>query len=134
MAETDSILDTTKKILNIDSEYTAFDPEIITHINSTFFELTQLGVGPTAGFFIIDRDATWTEFMEGEQINAVKSLMGLKVRLMFDPPQNSFTLDAMKNLVEKMEWRLNIHMEGVRYEAWLALQPTSSSDIMGSQE
>lgn len=122
----DSILDTTKKILGIDSEYTAFDPEIITHINSAFFEFTQLGLGPTAGFFITDRDSVWTDFMDGEQIAAVRSLMGMKVQLMFDPPQNSFTLEAKNKLVEKMEWRLNIHMEGVRYAAWLLTQPTSS--------
>jgi hypothetical protein len=124
----DSILDTTKKILGIDSEYTAFDNEIITHINSIFFEFTQLGLGPTEGFFITDRDDTWSDFMGTDQIAAVRSLMGMKVQLMFDPPQNSFTLDAKKALVEKMEWRLNIHMEGVRYAAWLLTQPTPSSD------
>jgi hypothetical protein len=126
----DSILDTTKKILGIDSEYTAFDSEIITHINSIFFEFTQLGLGPTEGFFITDRDDTWVDFMGTDQIAAVRSLMGMKVQLMFDPPQNSFTLDAKKALVEKMEWRLNIHMEGVRYAAWLLTQPTPSSDTM----
>lgn len=133
MAE-DSILDVTKKLLGIPSEYDAFDLDIITHINSVFFELTQLGVGPTSGFFILDREAVWSSFVGEDQVAAVKSLMGMKVRLLFDPPQNSFTLDAITKLVDKIEWRLNIHMEGVRYEAWLATQPTNSLSITGFQE
>ncbi len=46
-----SILNSTKKILGIDANYTAFDLDIITHINSVFSGLSQLGVGPIFGFF-----------------------------------------------------------------------------------
>ena len=47
---TDSILTTIKKMLGISEEYEHFDIDIITHINSTFSILAQLGVGPDKGF------------------------------------------------------------------------------------
>ncbi len=118
----DSILDTTKKILGIAPEYTAFDLDIITHINSMFFVLNQVGVGPANGFFIDDNTSTWSEFIEAEAINAVKSYMGLRVRLIFDPPATGPATDAMNKQAEMLEWRLHTHMEGVRYTAWLATQ------------
>lgn len=110
----DSILGTTKKLLQIAPDYTEFDLDIITHINSVFFELNQLGIGPTIGFAIADDSSKWQEFIGVESINAVKSFMGLKVRMLFDPPTTSFALDAMTKQAEEMAWRLNIHMEGVR--------------------
>jgi hypothetical protein len=111
----DSILDTTKKMLGFDWDYDAFDLDIITHINSVFFTLQTLGVGPAEGFSIVDNTKTWSEFTAGENLNAVKSYMYLKVRLMFDPPANSFTQEAMNKQATEYEWRLNVHMEGVRW-------------------
>lgn len=112
---TDSILDTTKKMLGFDWDYDAFDIDIITHINSTFFTLQQIGVGPEAGFSIMDNTKTWAEYTAGNNIEAVKSYMYLKVRMIFDPPANSFTLEAMKNSAVEFEWRLNVQTEGVRW-------------------
>jgi len=127
MAEVDdSILNTTKKILGIAPEYTAFDLDIITHINSMFFVLNQLGVGPTEGFMITDNTSKWSEFIEAEAIIAVKTYMGLRVRLIFDPPATGPATDAMNKQAEMLEWRLHTHMEGVRYKAWLDTQPMVS--------
>lgn len=109
-----SILDTTKKMLGFDWDYTAFDLDIITHINSTFFTLQQLGVGQP-NFSIEDNTTAWSEFEAGENLSAVKSYMYLKVRLIFDPPANSFTQEAMNKQATEYEWRLNAYMEGVRW-------------------
>lgn len=115
MADTnDSILDSTKKILGLESDYTAFDPDIIMHINSTFFELQQLGVGPDKGFTIADSSSKWQEFIGNDDIEAVRSLMAMKVKLLFDPPATSFHLKAVQDVIDKLEWRLNVQMEGVR--------------------
>jgi hypothetical protein len=133
MAElNDSILDVTKKILGLPPEQTAFDLEIITHINTVFAVLDDLGVGRKGGFFITDNTAKWSEFIEGEAINHVKSYMGLRVRLIFDPPATGPATDAMTKLAEMLEWRLHNRMEEVRYTEWLETQPTISSDTMGS--
>ena len=106
---TDSILNTTKKLLGIAEENTEFDLDIILHINSVFTILTQLGVGPSKGFFITDSSATWSDFIpEGEMMEAVKSYMGCKVRMLFDPPTSSATMQALQNMCNELEWRLNV--------------------------
>lgn len=104
----DSILTSIKKLLGIAPDYEHFDPDIIMHINSVFMILQQLGVGPAAGFYIIDEDATWYDFMPyAIQLEAVKTYMYMKVRLAFDPPASSAALQAMERQVSELEWRLN---------------------------
>lgn len=112
----DSILDTTKKLLGFEPDYTAFDLDIITHINSVFYTLQSLGVGPQEGFAILDNQSTWTSFTDFTNIYAVKSYMFLRVRLLFDPPTSSFHLESLKKQAEEFEWRLYVQAEGVRYE------------------
>lgn len=108
-----SILTSTKKILGIADDYLVFDLDVITHINTAFSTLTQLGVGPAAGFMIEDADAVWEDFItDGDaQYNAVKSYVYLKVRQLFDPPQTSYLISAMERQIEELEWRLNVHRE-----------------------
>lgn len=109
---TDSILNTTKKLLGIAEEYKEFDPDIIMCINSVFTILAQLGVGPSSGFSIHDDSSTWNDFMSetenGEKVEAVKNYIALKVRLMFDPPTSSTVLQSVNNMVSELEWRLNV--------------------------
>lgn len=106
-----SILISTKKILGLAEEYTAFDLDIITFINSVFAILTQLGVGPVEGFAIEDETAQWDDFIAPNQITAVKTYVFLKVRMLFDPPQTSFLIEAMNNQIAEYEWRLNVSRE-----------------------
>lgn len=104
----DSILTSVKKMLGIAEEYTHFDADLIMHINSVFMILAQLGVGPSEGFFIEDDTATWDEFIQDKkEINSVKSYVGLKVRLLFDPPTSSSQIDNVNKLINELEWRLN---------------------------
>lgn len=106
----ESILDSIKKLLGISDEYTQFDNDIIMHINTVFINLTQLGVGPAAGFFIEDNSTIWTDFVDLEneiQLNAIKSYMYLKVKLLFDPPLSSSVVQSMNNMISELEWRLN---------------------------
>lgn len=113
----DSILKSTKKILGIDPTYDAFDLDIITHINTVFVDLNQLGIGPAAGFMIADDTATWSEyFVTDTNLNAVKTYVYLRVRLLFDPPATSYHIAAIKEQVKELEWRLNVKREG---EAWV---------------
>lgn len=107
-----SILTSVKKLLGIDDEYKHFDVDIIIHINSVFAVLTQLGVGPSEGFSIIDEYATWDEyFQDGPHLEMVKTYMYMKVRLMFDPPTASSVLSAMERQITELEWRLNFTAE-----------------------
>lgn len=108
----DSILTSIKKLLGITEEYTHFDPDIIMHINSVFMILNQMGVGPSEGFRIEDKSTTWDEYItEGENIESVKSYIHLKVKLLFDPPQGGAVMEATKQMINELEWRLNFETE-----------------------
>ena len=108
-----SILLSVKKVLGIAAEYLAFDQDIIMHINTALSTLTQLGVGPAAGFTVDDIDDAWTDFIDptDHQYNAVKSYVFLRVRMLFDPPQTSYLINAMTDQIQELEWRLNVHRE-----------------------
>lgn len=108
----DSILISTKKILGLDESYTVFDLDVITHINSVFTTLTQLAVGPPGGFFVEDDLAMWSDFITPEMnLNAVKTYVYLRVRLLFDPPTNAYLVDAVKEQIRELEWRLNVQAD-----------------------
>lgn len=105
----DSILTSVKKLLGIAESYTAFDTDIIIHINSVFMILNQLGVGPDKPFTIMDSKSTWTDFIgNNPNIEAVRSYVFMKVRMLFDPPQSASVAESMNNLIAEMEWRLNV--------------------------
>jgi hypothetical protein len=106
-----SILQSTKKTLGLAEDYTAFDQDIIMHINSVFSTLVMLGVGPETGFVIEDETDTWDEFTTDVRLNSVKSYMYLKVRLLFDPPSTSFVLSALQEQIKELEWRMNVYRE-----------------------
>lgn len=121
-----SILISTKKVLGIAEDYTAFDLDIITHINTAFSTLTQLGVGPPNGFMIEDETAQWADFItdvpgvyettsEDLQLNSVRTYVFLRVRQLFDPPQTSYLITATEKQIEELEWRLNVHREETQY-------------------
>ena len=108
-----SILTSIKKLLGIEEGYTHFDSDIIIHINSAFATLNQLGVGPVTCFKIEDANTGWSSFVgERTDLENIKSYIYLKTRLIFDPPQNSFLVDAIKDQIKELEWRLYIQMEG----------------------
>ena len=111
-----SILTSTKKILGIAEDYTAFDLDIITHINSVFTTLQQLGVGPVEGFMIEDAQPTWEHFLGNDKrLNSVKTYVYMRVRLMFDPPATSFAISSMQEQVKELEWRLNVAVDTSTY-------------------
>lgn len=105
----ESILTSIKKLLGITEEYEHFDQDIIIHINSVFMILTQIGVGPEDGFTIKDSTATWKDFTnDDKKIEAVRTYVYLKVKLLFDPPASSSVMEAMNRSISEIEWRLNV--------------------------
>lgn len=108
----DSILTSTKKILGVADDYTAFDLDIITHINSSFSVLNQLGIGPIGGFFIEDKTETWDDFaVPPNQLAMARTYIYLKTRMLFDPPTTSYLIEAMNKQIAELEWRINIFRE-----------------------
>jgi hypothetical protein len=108
----ESILKSTKKTLGLAEDYLVFDQDIITHINSVFSTLTQLGVGPTEGYMIEGDQDLWEDFIADDPTyNSVKSYVYLRVRMLFDPPITSFAIDAIERQIKELEWRLNQNRE-----------------------
>ena len=103
----DSILNSIKKLLGPSEDYTHFDADIILHINSAFSRLCQLGVGPEKPFKITGADEVWTDFIEDGYQEDVKQYVYLSVKQIFDPPANSFLMEANKQQIDKLEWLLN---------------------------
>ena len=103
----DSILTTVKKLLGIADDYTYFDTDIITDINSVFMILHQMGIGSKEVFSITDKTAKWSDFLgDAGDIAAVKTYVALKVRLMFDPPTSAQHNTAINETIRELEWRL----------------------------
>lgn len=110
----DSILTSIKKLLGITEEYTHYDNDIIMHINSVLFTLTQLGVGPSEGFIIEDDSATWDDFIPKDaNLESIKSYMHLKVKLLFDPPLSSAVIESMTRMINEFEFRINVAAETI---------------------
>lgn len=108
----ESILLSIKKLNNVAADYTAFDNDFIMYINSALSDLNQLGIGPIEGFAVETEDDTWDDFLDGDpRLNSVKTFIGLKVRLLFDPPQNSFGIGMMEKQIEEHAWRLRVAQE-----------------------
>ena len=109
----ESILTSIKKLLGVAEEYTEFDADITMHINTTFGVLTQLGVGPPEGFFIEDKTAIWDDYIADDPVlcHMVKTYIHKKVQLLFDPPDRGAVMEALKNTIAELEWRLNVAAE-----------------------
>lgn len=105
-----SILTSIKKLLGISEDCIDFDTDIIMHINTVLMTLNQLGVGEE-GFQIEDKEAVWDEFIDSSKLAATKSYIHLRVRLLFDPPLNSAIIEAIKESIRELEWRLNVKAE-----------------------
>lgn len=125
MAVEQSILISTKKILGIPDDVEDFDTHIVTHINTVFMALSQIGIGPSEGFSIEDETTMWDAFLGADlNLNPVKTYMYLRVRLLFDPPQTSPLVEAMERQSKEFEWRLNTWWEGT---GWVDPTPPAPS-------
>lgn len=109
----DTILNTIKKMLGISADYTVFDKDIIPCINTAIFTLHQLGIGPEDGFTITDESGhTWSDLIEDNRnLEAVKTYIYIRTRLIFDPPASSFVGEALKEQADELEWRLREQVE-----------------------
>ena len=109
----ENILNSIKKLLGIPEDYTAFDQDIMIHINSVFMILSELGVGPSNGYSLKDGTEKWGDFIsDDENLEGIKTYVYMKVKTIFDPPLNSAVLASMKELISEFEWRINNDAEG----------------------
>lgn len=108
----DSILTSIKKLLGIAEDYKHFDADIIVYINSVFISLRQMGVGPAEGYAIEDESDEWSDYISNiKLLHCIKTYIYLKVRLLFDPPQSSAVMEAIKNSISECEFRISIEVD-----------------------
>lgn len=126
----DSILTSIKKMLGIAEEYKHFDDDIIMMINSVFADLTQIGVGPSEGFYIEDETSIWSDYIaDMSKLHSVKTYMFLRVKLLFDPASvGSSTLASYERQIAQWEWRLNIEAESSNSNTNTPTDPDKPSD------
>lgn len=107
-----SILVSIKQMLGILEDDTAFDAELMSHINSVFTILNQLAIGQDDGFIITGYSETWRQFIDDNRLAFMaREYMYLKVRMIFDPPASSVVSDACNQRISEIEWRMNIQAE-----------------------
>lgn len=106
----DLILANVKRMLEIEQETTEFDLDISTHVNSAFFSLFQIGVGPLTPFYV-DDTTTWGDFVTKVPKSIVLDYVFLKTKMLFDPPTASAVIDAYKDRIAELEFRMNIYTD-----------------------
>ena len=94
-----TILEETKRYLNIENEDTDFDLELTDAIENSATQLNEDSAIPKLASD--DYPTTVLGRMLRQYIN-------YSVRLAFDPPATSFTIEAIKQLRSEIEWRLSI--------------------------
>lgn len=119
MALEQSILKSTKKKLGLAEDYKDFDQDVIDYINSSFFRLFQLGLGPANGFAIDGDEEEWADFdtvgLNISVLNAVKTYVNLKVRLAFDPPGLAHHIKAIEDQITELEHTLRTERDLVKW-------------------
>ena len=108
----DSILKSVRKSCGLSIDDNSFDVDLIMHTNAVLMILKRIGV--CESFSIANEKPTWTDLVSEEQLNqlgAIESYVGQKVRLVFDPPSSSSHLEALKASISELEWTLNIEAE-----------------------
>lgn len=106
-----SILNDVKHFIGPSASYEYFDQDVIMQINTVFFELNQLGVGPDKPFVITGAKEEWSDFLGDTDLEAAKTYTCLQARMYFDPPQTGTLVNAINDQLKKLEWRLNVAVD-----------------------
>ena len=103
----ESILLNIRVMCDVGENVDSFDGQLIPLINTFLFRSAQFGVGKK-GFMVTGTKETWQDFIpeESEFYAAVKSYIAIRVKLIFDPPDSSALLAALKEEARELEWCL----------------------------
>ena len=107
----ETILTVIKNFIGISTSDPHFDDELLMHINLIIAELEI--VGTTNKVIVCSKDTVWTDYLVKEvDIASIQTLIGMKVKMVFDPPANSFLVESYNKQIDKMEWLLTVKKEG----------------------
>lgn len=113
---TESVLQSTKKVLGIQDTQDAFDQDVLMFINSAFSTLSQLGILAEEGVEVQDETFTWNDLapdpgLMTSWIQMIRTYVFLHVQSLFDPPTTSFLLAARQKQLDEHVWRLSTMRE-----------------------
>ena len=102
-----SILKSVRLACDVGEDDNSFDGQLIPLTNTFLFRVAQIGLGEP-GFTITGEDENWGDFIwfTYDDYAAVRSYIGIRVKLIFDPPDNSALLSALKEEAKELEWCL----------------------------
>lgn len=110
--EEESILKTIRNYIGLDKEDNSFDGELLTYINLSISELHQAGL--SSYVYVSGPEQTWSSLLRetttelyNEILGSVISYIGLKVKILFDPPAPN-TQNIMKSVTEECIWRISV--------------------------
>lgn len=113
----DSILNSVKALLGLSPENTDLDQEIILNINAAISTLAQIGIGPTDGYMITSESETYEDYLGDEaktmNLGDVKMYLFYKTKLGWDTPQSSSVIEVIKEMIQEIEWRLNVSCDSL---------------------
>lgn len=104
----ESVLNTIKKCLDVDPDNKDFDADILLHINSVLTIMKRLGIIPKTSKRISDDSVTWSQFIPDDSLDVedIKDYIFLRVKLIFDPPQNQKHTDVLIDTYKEIEFGL----------------------------
>lgn len=127
----DEILNSVKDYVGVSSQDTAFDQEILLHINLAFSTLFEIGVGSSTPIKLEEKDTKWLDLFSDYEscLGFIKEYTYMKVRVLFDPPTNSSVFDSMKSLITELEWRIQTYIEDFYTEEEKDTDDGSDDDV-----
>lgn len=100
-----TILEDVRKVIGGGSIDHYFDDQICMHINTEIFTLDQLGV--VINHVVVNDETKWAEVIPDiKEFEAIKTWLGLKVRLIFDPPTSSYVMESITSNLNELEFRI----------------------------
>lgn len=108
----DSILITVRRACDMEDDYKAFDAVLLMQINTYLQILWMQNVG-VSGFKVLNEDQTWADFLgpHADDLQMAASYICKKVKLAFDPPQNSTLYNAYKEQADELAWYLGVESD-----------------------
>lgn len=104
----ESILDTVKDIIGIDRKNYDFDRDLVLAINAVLAILHQEGIADKY-YTISDNTKTWRDILLKEEtpeaISMIQQWVGMRTKLLFDPPTSSVLNQALQDSIAELEWR-----------------------------
>ena len=119
----ENILATVKKLIGVHEDYDVFDDQLLIHINTAIHSVAQIGV-ESADKKWVDNTAVWSDIINQTtgltNQEAVKSLIYMKVWLAFDPPQSGYVVEAIKEQINELTFRIYVENDPIpgKAESW----------------